>query len=105
MDISTVGGCFAGVWPENDGGVYWYQTTDDCGVCGNPPDPQRMQTGRAKEGSGTMPMVVGTAHGPGHQRHIWVRQVMVQLGFCFRFCMGKSTPGGYKKTAYCVCLI
>jgi hypothetical protein len=25
-----------------------------------------LKTGRAKEGSGTTPLVVGTAHGPGH---------------------------------------
>jgi hypothetical protein len=73
MDLSMVGGCFAGVWPENNGGVYRYQMADNCGVPGDPPDPQQMQTGQAKEGSGTMPMVVGTVHGPGRQRHIWLR--------------------------------
>ncbi len=104
MDLSAIGGCFAGVQPKNNGGVYWYQTADDRGVRGNPLDSQQMQTGQAKEGSGTMPMVVGTAHGPGHQKQIWVRWVMVQLGFRLRFCMGKSNPGGYKATAICVCL-
>ncbi len=77
MDLSTVSGCFARVWPENNQGVYWYQMADNRGVRGDPPDPQQMQTGQAKEGSSTTPMVMGTAHGPGHQRHIWVRQVMV----------------------------
>jgi hypothetical protein len=61
-----------------------------------------MQTGRVKEGSGTMLLVVGTAHGPGRQQHIWVRRVMVHLGFCSRFCMGTSMPGGYGMNTYCV---
>jgi hypothetical protein len=34
--------------------------TDNRSVSGNPPDPHRMQTGQAKEGSGTTPLVVGT---------------------------------------------
>ncbi len=66
-DLSMVGGCATGVWDGNNGGVYWYSMADNCGVHGNPPDPKQMQTKQAKEGSGTTPMVVGTAHGPGHQ--------------------------------------
>jgi hypothetical protein len=64
----------------------------------------KMQTGQEKEGSNTMPLVVEPAHGPGRQRHIWVRQVMVHLGFRSCFCMGMSMPGGYQTMAYCVCL-
>ncbi len=67
MNLSVVGGCATGVWDENNGGVYQYLMADNRSVRGNPPNPKQMQTGRAKEGSGTMPMVVGTAHGPGHQ--------------------------------------
>ncbi len=104
MDLSTISGCATGVWVEDNGGVYWYPLADNCGVRGNPPDPQQMQTGQLKEGSGTMPLVMGTAHGPGRQQHIWVRQVMVHLGSCSCFCMGKSTPGGYETTVYCVYL-
>jgi hypothetical protein len=70
MDLSPVSGCFAGVRPENNGKVYRYQTANNRGVRGDLPNPQQMQTGQAKEGSSTMPMVVRTAHGPGRQRHI-----------------------------------
>jgi hypothetical protein len=43
-----------------------------------------------------MPLVVGTAHGPGRQQHTWVRQVMVHLGIYSCFHMGVSMFGGYK---------
>ena len=102
MDLSLVSGCATGVWLENNGGVYWYPTADNPGVHGNLPDPQQMQTGQAKEGSGTTPLVVEIAHGPGRQRHIWIRQVMVNTGFRSRFCMGMSMPGGYEMTVYSV---
>jgi hypothetical protein len=67
VDLSTAGRCATGVWVEDNGGVYWYPTADDRGVRGDPPDPQQMQTGRAKKGSSTPSLVEGTAHGPGCQ--------------------------------------
>ncbi len=102
VDLSTVSGCATGVWNENNWEVYWHSMADNCGVHGNPPNPKQMQKGQAKGGSGTTSMVVGTAHGPGGQQHIWVRLVIVHLGFCFCFCMGMSMPGGYKTMTYCV---
>jgi hypothetical protein len=50
---------------------------------------------QGKQKRGAVPLM-GTARGPGHQLHIWVRQVMVHLGFCSCFCIGKSMPGGYR---------
>ncbi len=90
------------MWPENNGGVYRHQTAENCCVRGNPSNPHQMQTGQAKEGSSTTPLVVGTAHGPGRQKHIWVRRLMVLVGFRSRFCMGMSMPGGYEMTVYSV---
>jgi hypothetical protein len=58
---------------EYVGGVYCGLETDDCGVCGNPPDFTRMQAGGAEEGSSTTQLVVGATDGLGRQRDNWLR--------------------------------
>ncbi len=50
---------------EHTGGIYLGPSADDRGVRGDPPDSHRMQAERAEEGSGTAPLVVGAADGPG----------------------------------------
>ena len=68
MDIPKVEGRVGRVWDEHAGGVHHDPSTDDRGVRGDPPNLNRIQGGRAEEGSSTAPLVVGATDGPGRQR-------------------------------------
>jgi len=78
VDIPGVEGRVGRVWDEHAGGVHHDPSTDDRGVCGDPPDLSRMQAGRAKEGSSPALLVVGATDGLGRQRCNWIRRVIVQ---------------------------
>jgi hypothetical protein len=65
VDLSTVGGCATGVWDENNRGVYWYPMADNNGVLGKTHlILDKCRQGEQRRRSGTMPIVMETAHGP-----------------------------------------
>jgi hypothetical protein len=81
---------------------------DDCGVCGDPPDPRQMCAGCEEVWGNTALLVVGAKDELGHRRCNWIGQVMV-LAFvsnirarqqecngalaAMRFCWGRSLVG------------
>ncbi len=78
MGLPEVEGCVGRVWDEHTGGVHHGPSTDDHGVCGDPPSFNRMQVGRAEKGSSTAPLVVGATDELGRQQCNWIRRVMVR---------------------------
>ncbi len=78
VDLPEVDGRVGRVWDEHTGGVHHGPSTDDRGVCGNPPDLNQMQERRAEEGSSTILLVVGATDGLGRQQCNWIRRVIVR---------------------------